>query len=165
MKAPTVPRAGSSNAGSWVGCFLDQGAYVALGDGRILVAWGEADAADSPKEEGISFYVPDFFLQEALPWRAFSGYRVALARDMVDLLRGGEPPAIEWEFPEEESFCLSVTRAMDMIARGEIEKAVPTAVLSARGEVSAATRAGLVSGSLRGGVEDCRTVSGGGREG
>jgi isochorismate synthase EntC len=139
----------STGAGGWEAEFLGGGAYVELGGGAVLVAWGDCAVAASPGEGGASFYVPDFFLKEPLPWRVFTHYRIVDSGEIARSLGAGVIPDFEWEGPREDAFGLLVDRALDRITGGEIEKAVPTAAMASGADIPKGALSGLVSRSLR----------------
>jgi menaquinone-specific isochorismate synthase len=149
MKSPVLTR-GGVGAGVWLSSFLESGAYAEVGKGRVLLAWGECTAEKRPLGEGVSFYVPDFFLREGLPWRHFSCFGVFGVEEVGDLLRGEGCSGINWDIPREGEFGGLVSKVLSEIDLGKIEKAVPTAAMTSSETLSGDDRGSIISRSLAG---------------
>jgi menaquinone-specific isochorismate synthase len=111
--ADPVPR--SAEAWAW----LDGGAA-----GRYAAA-GEFLKSSLPAPEGVAFYVNDFELSDAAPWRIPAGHPVVGSTP-------GPVPAITWEPPSQPGFRTVFDDLMNAVRDREILKAVPVAVATGR---------------------------------
>src|SRR5262245_11853302 len=100
-------------------------AWLSAG-GRTWHAGGEVSRTALPAEGGVSFYVNDFALSDAEPWRAPASEALALSVPVTGT------PEVLWEPPVEGAFREVFDELMGAVRRREILKAVPVAAAAGR---------------------------------
>lgn len=99
-----------------------QRAIYGTAEGEILVGHGPFCSFSEPPSSGVAFYMNDFALSEAAPWKV---------PDRVEVLRKQDPATeleIFWQDPEPEAFAGVFREVSEAIAHGTIEKSVPVVV-------------------------------------
>lgn len=103
-------------------------AFLRLPDGQAWLGWGPfAEAAEPP--EGPCFYVNDFSLSDAKPWK--SPQRFVPIACVADLQMDGKAPRVAWGKPETEWFKMAFRRIRRDVLGQRLRKMVP--VLTERG--------------------------------
>ncbi len=129
--APLSPHPAPRPAEAW--------AWLDGGKAGVFSAAGPFVRAAAPPPQGTAFYVNDFAMTDAAPWRIASTEAQAAMHDAV-------PPSIIWEAPSPEEFRAVFNELMDSVRSREILKAVPVAAASGRitdGDIRAWMRAVL----------------------
>lgn len=111
--------------------FIQSGALLGTTPGRALVGWGEWRSSASPSHEIPSFYQPDFFLTDALPWRIPSQWALVDLRELREIARfegrpenrGFEP--FRWTEPSIDGFAREFEALQSEFGSGKLTKAVP----------------------------------------
>lgn len=117
--SPSAAKPAPRTAEAWA--WLDGGAA-----GKFHAA-GIFQKCTVPPPVGVSFYVNDFELSDAAPWR------VPLEGGQAEAVTGFAP-VITWEPPSREQFRAVFDDLMDAVRDREILKAVPVAVACGRHE-------------------------------
>ena len=110
-------------------------AFVQTAPGRVFVGWGPFEQLPFRRPERPAFYVTDFFLDDAHPWRHPSEWEeMAVAELLSCLVADGSVatqqlsnPAthIDWQPPSFEDFAALFNSAHDAMQRGDFTKIVP----------------------------------------
>ena len=103
-------------AGSW--------AWLDAGDGRVFRHAGRFRRSARPDAGGVTWYVNDFALSAAEPWRVPEGESVEPAAG------SGQVPRVTWAPPDRDEFIRIFARIMDGIRGQRLEKAVPVSTLA-----------------------------------
>ena len=117
-----------------------------IASGQMICGLGPFAGQPDPPTSGVAFYVNDFQLRDALPWKVPREW--FLASDLSELRkwcgRFAEPaePVLEWTPPEESRFASVYDRIKEGIRSGAFQKSVP--VLTERGRLSAGQWEGLL---------------------
>ncbi len=111
-------------------------ALLKKGDGRVLFGEGPFTELESCPQSGVAFYVNDFALSDAKPWRVPASYKVVesvfeLSQELGFSEGGGELD-VEWDELTPEGFAQVFSEINQAIGKGEIEKSVPVAVETGR---------------------------------
>ena len=103
-------------------------AFVQTAPGRLFVGWGPFEQLPFRRPERPAFYVTDFFLDDAHPWRHPAEWEEVDVSELVARLRGSavaRQPEIEWEVPQVDGFRALFDSAQAAMERGEFGKIVP----------------------------------------
>jgi menaquinone-specific isochorismate synthase len=103
-------------------------AWLDAGDGRVFRHAGRFRRAARPDAGGVSWYVNDFGLNAAEPWRVPEGESLVLPEGT------GQVPRVTWEPAERDEFIRIFDRIMAGIRERRLEKAVPVSTLRGRCE-------------------------------
>lgn len=98
-------------------------AWLDGGKAGVFSATGPFVRAAAPPDQGTAFYVNDFALSDAEPWRIASGEPETAVSTAV-------PPVIAWEAPSREIFRVVFDELMEAVRARAILKAVPAATTS-----------------------------------
>ncbi|MGJ8656974.1 MAG: chorismate-binding protein [Akkermansiaceae bacterium] len=104
-------------------------ALLKKADGKILFGEGPFTEVEACPKSGVAFYVNDFALTDAKPWKIPYSVRE------IDSVSAGEGEAleVEWEELNPGEFAKVFSEINQAIGKGEIEKSVPVA--AERGKV------------------------------
>jgi len=103
-------------------------AFVQTAPGRVFVGWGPFEQLPFRRPERPAFYVTDFFLDDAHPWRHPAEWEEVAIEELVARLRGdavARQPEIEWDAPAIDEFAPLFHSAQADMERGEFSKIVP----------------------------------------
>ena len=102
-------------------------AFVQTAPGRLFVGWGPFEQLPFRRPERPAFYVTDFFLDDAHPWRHPAEWEELSVDEMVARLRGHAVarPEIEWDVPLLDDFAPLFHSAQEAMQRGDFTKIVP----------------------------------------
>lgn len=116
-------------------------AFFRLPDGQAWLGWGPfAETAEPP--DGPCFYVNDFTLSDARPWKAPA--RLVPVTDLADLqLNGSVPPRVSWGKPETEWFKMVFRRIRRDVLSKRLSKMVP--VLTEKGRLQEGSPSALLA--------------------
>jgi menaquinone-specific isochorismate synthase len=92
--------------------------------GRWIEAEGPFERVEQPLPDQVAFYVNDFWLSEAKPWRVPRQWRWRTGPRQVGPMREQAVGEVQWKAPDEAAFGAIFLEASGMIARGELQKAV-----------------------------------------
>jgi len=107
-------------------------AFLKTDSGQMVCGFGPFASRDRPPEDGVCFYVNDFELSDAEPWKVPAEWVMAPdLRRIRAAVNGAERPRIEWEVPGQSAFHAVYDDIMREIAVGRLSKTVP--VLTERG--------------------------------
>lgn len=102
-------------------------AFVQIAPGRVFVGWGPFEQLPFRRPERPAFYVTDFFLDDAHPWRHPAEWAEMSVEELIRALPSalGAPPSIDWDAPSIDEFAPLFESAQDAMARGDFTKIVP----------------------------------------
>ena len=98
-------------------------AFVQTAPGRVFVGWGPFEQLPFRRPERPAFYVTDFFLDDAHPWRHPAEWAEISIEELASA--GGARPEIEWQSPALAEFAPLFQSAHDAMERGDFTKIVP----------------------------------------
>lgn len=130
----------SAPAADQIRSFLQCGALCAWSDDRWIIAWGEAEKSAAPDPAKPSFYAPDFYLTDPLPWRVYP-QAAAVSPDTLGQQLGAEAAPRTWRAFDEARFASAFDEAQSAFARGELFKAVPAVFESSDSALDVSARA------------------------
>lgn len=113
--------------------WLANGAVMSLGPGRLLLGWGKQRQFASAMEanQKVSFYFPDFFLQDQYPWFQYEHTEEIEIDVLLKLLSARKAvlnhcsAAYTWTNDYYPLFCRTFNDLKRQITAHELEKAVP----------------------------------------
>jgi menaquinone-specific isochorismate synthase len=125
----------------------DSMAWLARRDGCVLVGHGPFEASAKPPTEGVAFYVQDFALKTAQPWKIPS--RVERTTTTEFGSRFSHPPSLKclWQGLDPAPFSVVFQEIMSSIHGGVFEKTVP--VVTESGTTEQAPGASIVAAMAR----------------
>jgi isochorismate synthase EntC len=97
-------------------------AFIQIAAGRIFVGWGPFEQLPFRRPGVPAFFVTDFFLDEARPWRHPSRWE---EMSIPELASRFEPQTIEVNWTSTSDFRTFFDSARTSIERGEFKKIVP----------------------------------------
>jgi menaquinone-specific isochorismate synthase len=123
---------------------LGNGWIMGIGSDNCLMAWGRPKKAKQPLRDRIQFYIPDFYLENKMPWVTFEKTAFVNKSQLIDFL---EPLAKQYRLsltfnePKFEDFTNHFEQIKNKINSGDIEKAVPVVFATANCSMTKAMRA------------------------
>jgi menaquinone-specific isochorismate synthase len=106
--------------------FSDSMAWLAKRDGSVVIGYGPfEESAMSPSDDGVSFYVQDFALQEPKPWKTPDRIERTTVAALASRFEGTPPLDCEWDRLDAASFSVVFQEVMSSINSGVFEKTVP----------------------------------------
>lgn len=102
-------------------------AWLADLNGSVTVGHGPFRPSAQPPADGVAFYVQDFCMKDAQPWKIPARVEV-LAVDEFAARLPQETVEIEWQVPDPSGFSSVFQEIMHAIHSGVFEKTVPVAV-------------------------------------
>ena len=108
--------------------FSDSMAWMAKRDGSVLIGHGPFTASASAAADGVSFYVQNFALDDATPWKTPSRIERTTIQELAD--RYPDSPALDctWTALDAAPFSQIFQEVMSSIHGGIFEKTVPVVV-------------------------------------
>jgi menaquinone-specific isochorismate synthase len=102
-------------------------AFVQTAPGRLFVGWGPFEQLPFRRPERPAFYVSDFFLDDAHPWRHPAEWEELAIEELVARVGagGGVAPDMQWEAPSLDEFAPLFYSAQAAMDRGDFTKIVP----------------------------------------
>jgi menaquinone-specific isochorismate synthase len=102
-------------------------AFVQTAPGRVFVGWGPFEQLPFRRPERPAFYVSDFFLDDAHPWRHPAEWGEMSIEELIRALPSAisHPPSIDWDAPSIDEFAPLFQSAQDAMQRGDFTKIVP----------------------------------------
>ena len=105
-------------------------ALIRTPSGKILLGVGPFSSVSECPRSGVAFYVNDFALSDAKPWKIPSEVHQITAKQFNEL----ELPQVAWDELQPGGFAKVFAEINAMIQRGVLEKSVPVATESGRVE-------------------------------
>lgn len=131
--------------------WLRSGAILTTADGDAVLGAGARSRTAGPAAGAISFYAPDFFLRDPMPFHTFARTRRVAVADLMRRLEdlAGPHARATWSGPSRTLFLSDVREVRSMLARGRLRKVVPVAARRGRFRWNPATRARALGSALR----------------
>lgn len=137
--APWHPPEVSAPDPACIRAFLGCGAVMAWSEDCWIIARGEPERAARRDPSRPSFYAPDFFLRDEMPWRIYPETTMVSPDGLAQLL-APEGTTRPWEDFDEAAFAAAFEKILAALRTGRLRKAVPAVFQSRRG--------GLTSGEI-----------------
>lgn len=125
----------------------DSMAWLAKRDGSVVIGHGPFEESAMPPSEGVSFYLQDFALQDAKPWKTPSRIERTTTSRMAERFQDIPPLACDWTPLDAAPFSVVFQEVMSSIHSGFFEKTVP--VVTEIGTASQAPGAALLAAMIR----------------
>ena len=100
-------------------------AWLAKRDGRVVIGYGPFEESALSPSDGVAFYVQDFALQEAKPWKTPERIERTTVAAMAARFVASPPLDCEWGRLDAASFSVVFQEVMSAINSGVFEKTVP----------------------------------------
>ncbi|HSP15146.1 MAG TPA: chorismate-binding protein [Thermoanaerobaculia bacterium] len=100
-------------------------AFIQTAPGRVFVGWGPFERLPFRRPDRPAFFITDFFLDEAKPWRHPATWEEIAIEELAQRLGKEVVPEIEWSPVEPREFAPLFESAQQGIARGDFQKIVP----------------------------------------
>ena len=105
---------------------LDSMAWLAKRDGSVVIGHGPfEESATPPCDDGVSFYVQNFALQESKPWKTPKSIERTNIAAMTARFEGTPSLQCEWDRLDAAPFSVVFQEVMASIDSGIFEKTVP----------------------------------------
>jgi len=104
--------------------FLHCGSIVALSQTRFLLGWGPKILASQPHPSCVSFYFPDFFLDNSEPW-IFHPNTLEIELNDLENILNDESVSFQWIQSSEELFRKEFRRTLFLFQKTSLIKTVP----------------------------------------
>lgn len=101
----------------------DSTAWLAKRDGTLIIGHGPFHPSAEPSPDGVSFYVQDFGLEDALPWKTPS--RIERTTVAEATCKPDAPLTCQWSPVDAAPFSVVFQEIMSAIHSGVFEKTVP----------------------------------------
>lgn len=103
----------------------DSVAWLARRDGSVVIGHGPFDESAEPPAEGVAFYVQNFALGDAKPWKTPSRIERTTIQEMSSRSDTVPPLACDWDPLDAAPFSEVFQEVMSSIHNGVFEKTVP----------------------------------------
>lgn len=113
-------------------------AFIQTAPGRLFVGWGPFEQLPFRRPERPAFFITDFFLDEARPWRHPDTWEEMSIEEFAAKFENAPPPEIDWQPIEKQGFARLFESAQNGFARADFQKIVP--IVFERGKLRAAAR-------------------------
>jgi menaquinone-specific isochorismate synthase len=100
-------------------------AFIQTAPGRIFVGYGPFERLPFRRPERPAFFITDFFLDEARPWRHPDTWEEISIDEFASRFAVETTPEIEWDAVDEAAFVALFESAQRGIATGDFQKIVP----------------------------------------
>jgi menaquinone-specific isochorismate synthase len=100
-------------------------AFIQTAPGRVFVGWGPFEQLPFRRPERPAFFVTDFFLDEARPWRIPESCEEISIEELATRFGPEVRPEIVWDATPKDAFTDLFTSAQLGITRGDFQKIVP----------------------------------------
>lgn len=101
---------------------------MSLTHDRLLLGWGESQAADSKEihQGDPSFYFSEFSLKDSRPWTRYPEWTELTLHDFRECLKSAScPAAAHWTLQQPERFKKAFDELLKDLKEGSLKKAVP----------------------------------------
>src|SRR6476469_2273921 len=99
-------------------------AFIQTAPGRVFVGWGPFEQLPFRRPDRPAFFVTDFFLDEARPWRHPETWEEISIEEFGERFPG-DAPEVHWNPIDVSVFTRLFESAQGGIARGDFQKIVP----------------------------------------
>ena len=103
----------------------DSMAWLAKRDGSVVIGHGPFAESAVPPSEGVSFYVQNFALEDAKPWKTPSRIERTTTAELSGRFRDIPPLSCDWTPLDAAPFSVIFQEVMSSIHGGVFEKTVP----------------------------------------
>jgi menaquinone-specific isochorismate synthase len=103
-------------------------AFIQTAPGRVFVGWGPFEQLPFRRPERPAFFITDFFLDEAQPWRHPAEWEEMSIEEFAKWKTGNPAcpsSSISWQPVERDVFSNLFASAQQGISRGDFQKIVP----------------------------------------
>ncbi len=100
-------------------------AFIQTAPGRVFVGWGPFEQMPFRRPDRPAFYITDFFLDEAKPWRHPQAWEELPIEEFAHRFGKELVPDIEWTPVHAEEFRPMFDSALQGIGQGDYQKIVP----------------------------------------
>lgn len=100
-------------------------AWLTRRDGSVVIGHGPFHASSIPPSDGVAFYVQDFALRDASPWKIPTSFEQAKTSEIAVRCQNSPDLACQWEPPDPALFSVVFQEVMSSIHGGVFEKTVP----------------------------------------
>jgi menaquinone-specific isochorismate synthase len=104
---------------------IDTTAWLSKRDGTLVIGHGPFHESSEPSPDGVSFYVQDFGLGQALPWKTPSRFERTTVRKIASESEFPSPLSCQWAALDAAPFSVVFQEIMSAINSGVFEKTVP----------------------------------------
>lgn len=125
----------------------DSTAWLAKRDGSLIVGHGPFQASADPSPDGVSFYVQDFGLHDAAPWKTPDSVERTTVTEFSSRFQGTPPLECEWAPLDAAPFSVVFQEIMSAIHSGIFEKTVP--VVTETGKTGSSPKEALLAAMSR----------------
>ena len=122
-------------------------AWLARRDGSVVIGHGPFAAAAVMPADATAFYVRDFALHNAQPWKIPARLEVTNSREFAARHAPVAPPLCQWQALDAAPFAAVFQEVMTAIHGGLFEKTVP--VVTETGECDGAAGGGIIAAMAR----------------
>lgn len=107
-------------------------AFIQTARGRVFVGWGPFEQLPFRRPDRPAFFVTDFFLDEARPWRHPDTWQEMTLEEFAERFGNDSRPEISWDEVDCDAFAALFRSAQEGISRGDFQKIVPIIFESGR---------------------------------
>jgi menaquinone-specific isochorismate synthase len=100
-------------------------AFMQTAPGRVFVGWGPFEQLPFRRPDRPAFFITDFFLDEARPWRHPESWEEIAFEDFASKFGTPSTPDIEWDSTDDRVFANLFASAQKGISSGDFQKIVP----------------------------------------
>lgn len=122
-------------------------AWMAKRDGSVVIGHGPFHATHEPPADGVAFYVQNFALGDANPWKIPTRIERTSTREIAARAQPLTPLACQWESPDAALFSVVFQEVMSSIHSGVFEKTVP--VVTELGTATTAPGPAILAAMIR----------------
>ncbi len=127
--------------------FTDSTAWLAKRDGSVVIGHGPFAETTTPPADGVSFYVQNFALLDAKPWKTPRRIERTHVTELAVRFQDMPPLACEWAALDAVPFSVVFQEVMAAIHGGVFEKTVP--VVTEIGSVREAPAPAIIAAMTR----------------
>lgn len=129
-----------------IDAFLQSGTLMSTGSGKLLVGSGKKIKLANPQKEGVSFYFPDFFLEDDEPWHTHENVKEISIEDLLKHLGESKSEKFQWKTASKQFFEETFKEIKHLINSKNLSKAVPFVFDSCYGKMeSERLRSSIIS--------------------
>lgn len=100
-------------------------AFIQTAPGRVFVGFGPFEQLPFRRPDRPAFFITDFFLDEARPWRHPDTWEEMSLDELANRFDLAPAPEIDWKPVEETAFTRLFESAQEGFDRGDFQKIVP----------------------------------------